>query len=294
MSFFKKYRSFVVVAVMLILYYVTLFVFRWPVSYLFAVYGGLIVLLCVVFRAGLMAGLANIFFSSGKEDIAKKLFAQSFKYKTKNPVTYLNYAVMVLHEDDAAKALEYAQKGLDLKPEIMAEKNLRLTVGSAYWKLGEIDKAIENLERMLTDFDYVNVHVLTTLGYLYFVRGDLAKAREITEKAIEDTPDSGPAWDNMGQIYLKEDNLDKAEEAFEKALEIRSSLVDSLYFMGIIKERKGDKEGAREYYLRAKDSKITSLNTVSKEEVLAKYNEYKDYVDNSTWEDNEENDETDL
>ncbi len=160
-----------------------------------------------------MAGFANIFFSAGKKDTARKLFKASFKHGTKNPVTYLNYAVMILHEDESEQALEYAQKGIALGPDIMAEKNLKLTLGSAYWKLGQVDK----LEAMLNDFDYVNVHVLTTLGYLYFVRGDLDKARTITERAIEDTPDSGPAWDNMGQIYLKEGNLEKAEEAFEKA-----------------------------------------------------------------------------
>jgi tetratricopeptide (TPR) repeat protein len=290
MKFLRKYKSFVVIAVVLILYYITLYWLRWPMPYLFAVYGGLIALACVIFRAGLMAGLANLFHSSGKKETARKFYLRSFQFKSKNPVTHLNYAVMLLHEGEAAEAVDYAQKGLALKPDLMAEKNLKLTIGSAQWLLGDIDSAVRTLEGMLRDFDYVNVHVLTTLGYLYIVRGDLEKAREVTEKAIEDTPDSGPAWDNMGQIYFREDNDGKAEEAFKKALEIRAGLVDSLYFMGRICEKRGDKEGARDYYLRANDAKITSLNTVTKEDVLAKYNEYKDYIDNSKWEDSNEAD----
>ncbi|MDR1705165.1 MAG: tetratricopeptide repeat protein [Clostridiales bacterium] len=294
MNFLRKYKSLAIIAAALILYYITIFWLRLPALYLVIIYGVIIIGACVIFRAGLIAGIANLFHSAGKKDIARKLYLMSFKYKTRNPITYLNYAVLVLHEGGADQALEYARHGLTLNPDLMTEKNLRLTKGSAYWLLGELDSAVETLEDMVKDFDYVNVHVLTSLGFLYFARGDLEKAKSITEKAIEDTPDSGPAWDNMGQIYLKEDDLDKAEEAFKKALEIRSNLVDSLYFMGVIREKRGDKEGAREYYIRAKDAKISSLNTVSKDEVLTKYNEYKDYVEEPTeeseWEDLDEAD----
>lgn len=276
MEAIKRYRSFLLVAVSLAVYYIVLYVFHWPTSYLIAIYAVGIAAACFFMRAGLLAGVANMYYQRGKREKARAMYERSFRNKVKNPAVFLNYAVMRLHDGDAEIALNYAQKSLELKPDIMAEKNINLTIGSCYWMLGEIDKAVAHLEGMVSKYDYVNAHVLTTLGYLYILAGDLDKAKATSEKAIEDTPDSGAAWDNMGQIYLAQGDLDNAEKAFKKAISFRDNLVDSHYLLGTIYEKRNDVASAREAFMRAYSCKVSSLNTVTKEQVMEKYTQYKD------------------
>jgi tetratricopeptide (TPR) repeat protein len=262
-------------AVVLIIFYFFRVVMEWPVSWIFGVYAALLIVICLVFRAGFYYFMANMSFSLLKNrEKSKELFLKSAALGSKNPLTYLNYAILQMQDNNAEEALEYANKALAMNPDIMADKNARLTVSSAYWYMGKVDLAVEALEELRAKYDYVNSYVLTSLGYLYIVKGDLAKARKITDLAIEDSPDSGAAWDNLGQIYLKEGDREKAKETFLKALSIKDNLVDCCYFLGEIYEQEGDIRNAKEYFERAKGCKLSRLNTATQAMIDKKYDEY--------------------
>lgn len=261
----------------IILYYVFINVLHLPAYAVALIFTAAFLALIFIFRAGFLAGMAAIYYRRGKRDKARKFYRLSFKNKSKNPLTYLNYAIMQVNDGDGETALEYANKALAMNPNVLTEKNAYLTIGSARWVMGDVPGAIEALEGMIKKFDYVNGYVFSTLGYLYIADGKLDKARETTEKALAEDPQSASAWDNLGQIYVNEKNLEKAEEAFLKAVSIRNDLVDSLYFLGIIYENRGDTEKAEEYFIRAHKCKISKLNTVTVEQVLEKYNKYKPY-----------------
>jgi predicted nucleotide-binding protein (sugar kinase/HSP70/actin superfamily) len=94
--------------------------------------------------------------------------------------------------------------------------------------MGRIETARDILEAMRKEYEYVNAHVLTTLGYMYFLLDDLEKAEEISELAVQDTPTLGSAWDNLGQIYDRQGLRAKAKEAFEKAIEKRREFLKNL------------------------------------------------------------------
>jgi len=64
--------------------------------------------------------------------------------------------------------------------------------------------------------------------------------------------------------------LTKAKEYFEKALYYKENMVDSLYYMGVISEAEGDKEKAIDYLTRASKCNVSSLNTVTLEQIKAK------------------------
>ena len=74
----------------------------------------------------------------------------------------------------------------------------------------------------------------------------------------------------MGQIYYRQQNYTQAEESFLKALEYRAAMVDSLYYMGMICELKGKHKQAREYFIRASKCNISSMNTVTYEDIISK------------------------
>ena len=273
----RKYRVFIVMIVSIGVYYLGVFAFGWPIHYVMLIYLALILIAGIIFKASVFSIFAMISYSRGKKGRAEKYFRLAIKHNAKNPSTYSMFATVLLHDANRpAEALEMAQKALSMNPDIGAAKNAKILISNCYWKMGEIGKAIETLEAMAAEYEYVNTSVLSSLGYLHIIAGDLAKGRHFTEKALEESPESASAWDNMGQIYMGEGDEEKAEESFLKALSYRSDLVDAAYLLGTLYEKAGKEELARDYFLQARGCRLTPFNTVSEEQVEKKYREYLD------------------
>ena len=230
---------------------------------------GLLLLLALLFRVAILSMYANVAYISGKEDAARKYLKMAIDKKTKNSATYLNYAIVLVREGKAKESIEYLEIAEKINKNPINEKNIKLTMASSYWVSGDIDKAIEILETMRKKYDYVNAHVLTTLGYMYLLKENLDEALSCTNKAIEDAPQSGAAWDNLGQIYYMQENFEEAKTSFEKAVSYKSTLPDSLYYLGKIALNEENQESAKNYFAKALDCEITSLNTVTREQIEA-------------------------
>ncbi len=241
-----------------------------PTYYLLLIYSAYAVLLGIIFYPSVLALIGNFQFTAGHTDKAEKLYRIAASKNSKNPTIYLNYAILLVRDGNAAEALDYLNKAQRLNKNVVTAKNITLTMGSCYWILGEIDKAIELLEGLKKEHEYVNNHVLTTLGYMYIVKGDLEKASFYSQKAVEDCPTSSSAWDNLGQISYKSGDLEKAKEHFSKALSFNKNLVDSNYYMGLITMEENDFESARTYFETALNCNISALNTVTKEQIQEK------------------------
>ena len=224
-------------------------------------------ILCVAMRTSITAMRGNIFFTAGKYDSARIYFDKAIKKNTKVASAYLNYAVMLVREGDAKTALIHLNKASTLGSNIMVEKNIILTKASCYWLLGNIQESIDLLEGMQKKYDYINSHALTTLAYMYVLKKDYDKALEYTNKAIEDSPESAAAWDNLGQIYYNQEDYTQAKEAFNKALSFNGNLVDSCYYMGKIYKIEGNIEEAKKYFTKASAGNISPLNTVTKQQI---------------------------
>lgn len=82
--------------------------------------------------------------------------------------------------------------------------------------------------------------IIDTLGWVYYKKGEYAKALTYLEKAHEFAPDVGVIAEHLGDVYLKLKKDDKARNAYLKA-------------------RKEEKDLAR---LKTLDGKITSLEKV--------------------------------
>lgn len=256
-----------------LLYSLTLFyffMFKINVIYLvFPLYIVYTVILILIYRPDITATRATFYYATGKDDKAIPLLKKSVDNNTKNVNCYLYYSIYLMRNDKSDEAIVLLQKAKSINKDILNDKHITLSIGSCYWKLGKLDKAIETLEKLRSDYDYVNSNVLVTLGYIYLLNGDTEKALDLTNKAIEDSPESASAWDNLGQIYIKLNEKDKAIESFLKALSFLD-LADSNYFLGVLYEEKEDLEKAKEYFLKASKCKITSLSTITKEQVNEK------------------------
>ena len=261
------------IMVLLILFVVYLVVTVWlklPWYILLLAYITVFAVMGIVSRKNLFAVMGNLYFASAQAEKAKILFEKAIEMGTTNASAYLNYAIMLVREGDWEKSLKHLEKAESLSPDVLTEKSIYLTKGSCYWLKNDVKKAIHVLEELRSKYEYVNENVLVTLGYLYFLDDNMDLALELTQKAIEEAPQTASAWDNLGQIYHKKGDIEKAKEAYEKALSINSNLVDSLYYLGEIYEREGFTDKARELFAKAADCSITALNTVKKEQIQAK------------------------
>lgn len=231
----------------------------------------------LIFKSYFLGMVGNFYYLSNKKDKALKIYEKAIRINTKNVITLYYYALELLNNGNGKEALKYLKKAYELNTNTLLEKDIILTIGDCYWITNQIDKAIETLESLKQKYSYVNADVLTTLGYLYFLKNDYEKAIQYSKEAIEDKQEHAPAWDNLGQIYFKQKNYEKAKENFLKALEYRKSMVDSLYYLGEIYGIENNTEKAAEYFSQAVKCNISPLNTVTKEQVDSKYNEYKQY-----------------
>ncbi len=221
----------------------------------------------IVCRNYVLGMIGNMFYFFRKPDKAKKFYKIAVKRNTRNVKALYNYALDALHEGRAEEALNVFKRAEKINNKVLFEKLIPLAVSSCYWVMGDLDKAIEEIEDLQKKFNYINPNTLTTLAYFYLLKGDTEKAEELTKKALEDNNGYAPAWDNMGQIYYNKGDMDKAEEYFEKALGIRENMTESLYYMGMICKKRNDGKKAKEYFEKALGGYISALSTVKKEDI---------------------------
>lgn len=222
-------------------------------------------------------GLTGYFVQTiGKEELAIKCYQSAEKLGGKNQYALISYGLILLKDFQAKEALIRFEKLDSLKnKKPILEKYNRHNLGICYWKIGDLKKSIEIFDKMIEDYEVQSINFLTTLGFIYLLNGNEDKAFEFTNKALEEDPDHGPAYDNLGQIYYRQNKLDLAEENFLKALELKNTMVDSKYYLGLIYEEKDDIEKAKFYFEEAFNCNINGLNTVTPEQVEEKHNKYK-------------------
>ena len=78
----------------------------------------------------------------------------------------------------------------------------------------------------------------------------------------------------MGQIRYQQGRLDEAMEYYQRAVQVKDDMPSSYYYMGLIAEKQGKTEDARQYFTAAHNAPLTGLNTVTRSQVDEKYQEY--------------------
>jgi tetratricopeptide (TPR) repeat protein len=141
------------------------------------------------------------------------------------------------------------------------------TKGRCYYKLGQYDEAIPNLEKALKEAKYgMDAKARLWLGRVYKVKGDEEKAKELIEEALRlcnEKVEKGEdlriykAYFQRGLCYLELDEFDKAISDFEETIKWRvfadkpanhtNYYLDAHKFIGIAYMKAGDKNKAMEY-----------------------------------------------
>ena len=260
---------------MYVLFVLVVNVWEQPFYVLLGIYAAIFVVFYLLNRRNIWAVQGNYFYLTGHYGRARVLLKKAIDRGAKSPHSHLYYALLIMQEDkDTQGAFMYLDKAMEMSKTLADERNVAVTIATCHWMNGDPQTAIKTLEDIRERHEYVNTSALATLGFLYLQTGDLDKALEISNIAIEDDGNYAAAWDNLGQIYLKMGDDDKARNAFEHALSLKQTLADSNYFLGILSEKEGNTDAAKDYFRMAHISPIAFFNSVTQEMADEKYRQY--------------------
>lgn len=169
-------------------------------------------------------------------------------------------------------AIQILQKGLEL---IDYDPELWNYLGVAYWRKGDLDKALEAFDKSLS-LDHNYAIAFNNMGSVYLSkflatkeRIDLDSSILKFERAIQLDPAYASAYNGLGAAYSQAGDIDGAIRSWEKAVEINPELGFSLYNLGLAYLRKGNKNRALEYLNKYKDKEYNRLPPREKKELDA-------------------------
>lgn len=180
------------------------------------------------------------------------------------------YGLMLMRRKEYAKAVEVLRHARTLKLNPQQWSIVYQNLGLAYWKLGEIDRAVEIYEKIFEKVQTVNMY--STLGFLLIAQGDQTgdyqKALDFNRKAYDYDDTDASVVDNLGQVLYRTGEIEEAEKMFEKALSIKPTQFDTLYFLSRIRISQDRVEEAKKMLDTALDKTYSVFNTVPRENAI--------------------------
>ena len=209
---------------------------------------------------------ANELYASGDIEGALKVYEEAVESGLKDVRQLLTYSVLLIRNGQFQKARELLIKIQKLSMTDEQRAQLLVNYASCVYKMGEIDKGIELLERQHAK--QPNGMLYETLGYLYVEKGDYEKAVAFNTEALEYDDEDPITLDNLAQAYYRLGNeKEKAKPFFEKALEMKPGQIDTLYFLAQYDVEAGDKDAARQKLETALEGRFSPLNFATRDKV---------------------------
>ncbi len=178
------------------------------------------------------------------------------------------YGVLLLRTGSFGEAKEIFSHILVTAPKKghfrgMAKTNVAL----AYWKLGEIDTAVEMMGEVHGKLK--NSKTYGAYGYLLIAAGDLDKALAFNLEALAYDDEDPVILDNLAQVYYAVGNREEALKYFLLAEAEKGDQADTQYYLGCIYQEEGRLEEAKEKLEKALTCRITALSTIRREDIEA-------------------------
>ncbi len=182
----------------------------------------------------------------------------------------INYAYMLMRVgefEEAEKVLDYILRFKSVKPEHRnAARQHRCMV---YYKQGRLDEAVEEAQTAYDNGFRTSV-MRATLGFFKLVTAP--KAQETYEfclDAYDYDDENRDIKDNMILAYYYQGEYEKAKEISDKVMEENPQFVEAYYHGAMIEEKLGNYKKAKEYLEKTEDCRWSDMTTVTKDEVAA-------------------------
>ena len=163
---------------------------------------------------------AKIMLLQGNSSSAEDYFQDAIFF-TGNEIKVLTGKARLYFEvDDYAECLNVTEKILELSE---SKRDALFLQAECYSRLGNIDKVIENYEK-LVQIDNDNPTYLNNLAYILIVNGrDLETAERYIIKALEYNPDEASYIDTYAWLLFKKGEYETAEIEIKKAIVINDT-----------------------------------------------------------------------
>jgi len=186
-----------------------------------------------------------------------------------------------LEQGDAATAVQFLQRSLDLNPTYSLTF---IELAKAYEASGAADRAAEILAEAMRAYPDVftfplqlgdlqlrqgrpadavaaysaarrllpeHAGLLSRLAGLYLQQGQPAAAEQILQQLVRLTPEDARAWGNLGMVLGGQERLEEAGEAFRRALTLAPNEVPLHFNLGLVMLRLGRQDEARRAFEQA-------------------------------------------
>ncbi|MEG1013317.1 MAG: tetratricopeptide repeat protein [Clostridia bacterium] len=204
--------------------------------------------------------------SKGDIDGAMKLYKEAIDEGLTDVRYLLSYSVLLIRNGRFGEARELLVK---IQKYPMSEDNRRqlfVHYASCVYKMGEMQKALDILERQHQKA--ASGLVYETLGYLYVEANETDKALAFNTEACEYDDEDSICLDNLAQTYYRLLNdKAKAKVYFDKAIAVKAGQIDTLYFLSKYDLEAGDKAAARAKLEKALTGRFSPLNYATKDMV---------------------------
>ncbi len=204
--------------------------------------------------------------SKGDVEGAIKLYQKALDEGLTETRYILSYSVLLLRTGKFQEARELLVKFQKAPMTEDQRVTLHVNYACAVYKLGDLQKAIDVLERIHAKSPCGIVY--ETLGYLYIEAGDAEKALAYNQEALEYDDEDTITLDNLAQTYYRlKKNKSAAKEYFDKAHALKPAQIDTLYFLAQYDKEDGNKDAAKQKLETILKGRFSPLNFASKEKV---------------------------
>jgi tetratricopeptide (TPR) repeat protein len=136
------------------------------------------------------------------------------------PDLYVNLALAYFRLKRTTEAVTQLEKAASLGPD---DPKIHYQLGSAYVEMQEYDKAIAAFEKGLAKpvdlaADPLALEATSTLGAVYFAKGENDKAAAQFQKVLAAKPGAAGATLGIGKIHFSKGEVDKAMALFEQVV----------------------------------------------------------------------------
>ncbi len=234
-----------------------------------------ILIYIVVQRGNFVALFARNKYIKREFEKAAKIFSIASKVGNLNPKNRELYGYSLLRTGKVDEALVVFRGTLPLtKRESGARYQIKNLIALTYWKQGNLQDAIEELEEV-TEKGYKNTQIYQNLGILYNLSGKCEKAKKFNEEAYEYNKEDNIIADNLADIYAICGEYEKSAEIYEELIAREPRFPEAYYGYGKVLIELGQKEKGIEMIEKSLEKTFSFMSIRPKEEIEKMLEEYK-------------------
>ena len=168
--------------------------------------------------------LAQLEHEEGMDLQAMELLVKAHKQAPENMDVILLLAHLSMNQNFPEDALRLLEEGVKIDPK---RPGLHAALGECYFRVGKTDKAIEEFRTLLRLDPSAGSYALVGLSYRYLGRFD--EAKQVLLEGLNRDPRNAACLFNLGYIANRQGDIRKAEEYLEGAVEINPNYDAALF-----------------------------------------------------------------